>query len=221
MRSAILWGAVAIHTIIATGRHIPFEAFANVSRLDYDVQVFPAIGADGPVSPTTRQPGDRPGDDEDTVISRAINPLPASANDELWTKYARKGNSLTCAMCGTDLGAGYQQDDKRVPPSAASIWNGNIWDNPTWYWWDSQFEKRWCDMEGFWPMANTLKPMGMSTKSSTNGGDIHCFCVRHNNEAIRPDPELPFIPMPVSAQFYKAEEKFYQVTIAVPRTFPS
>ena len=70
-------------------------------------------------------------------------------------------------------------------------------------------------------MANTLKPMGMSTKSSTNGGDIHCFCVRHNNEAIRPDPELPFIPMPVSAQFYKAEEKFYQVTIAVPRTFPS
>jgi hypothetical protein len=47
-------------------------------------------------------------------------------DDDNWDKYVAKGNHLNCIMRASDAGAGFLIDDKRKPPSAASIWSGDL-----------------------------------------------------------------------------------------------
>lgn len=57
----------------------------------------------------------------------------AIASDEIWDKYQKKGNHYQCLFEANDEGAGYLIEDKRTPPSAQSVWKGDMigrWNSP-------------------------------------------------------------------------------------------
>jgi hypothetical protein len=48
------------------------------------------------------------------------------AEQATWDKYAARGGQLMCAMRKSDKYAGTVMEDTRVPPSAESIWTGDL-----------------------------------------------------------------------------------------------
>ena len=48
------------------------------------------------------------------------------ATDAVWKQYVAKGYHLECMMGATDAGAGFLIQDTRNPPSAASMWTGDL-----------------------------------------------------------------------------------------------
>jgi hypothetical protein len=48
------------------------------------------------------------------------------ADQATWDKYAAKGGQLMCAMRFSDMYAGTVMKDTRVPPSAESMWTGDM-----------------------------------------------------------------------------------------------
>lgn len=50
----------------------------------------------------------------------------AIADQATWDKYAARGGQLMCVMRRSDKYAGTVMEDSRVPPSAESIWTGDL-----------------------------------------------------------------------------------------------
>lgn len=51
------------------------------------------------------------------------------ASDGVWEKYRAKGDHYQCLFVADDEGAGQLVGDTRTPPSAQSIWKGNMYGN--------------------------------------------------------------------------------------------
>lgn len=49
------------------------------------------------------------------------------ASDGLWNKYQKKGDHYQCLFTADDEGAGRLVEDTRTPPSAQSIWKGDMY----------------------------------------------------------------------------------------------
>ena len=49
------------------------------------------------------------------------------ASDGVWKKYRAKGDHYQCLFVADDEGAGRLVEDTRTPPSAQSIWKGNMY----------------------------------------------------------------------------------------------
>jgi hypothetical protein len=48
------------------------------------------------------------------------------ASDEIWDRYQKKGAHYQCLFPATNEAAGRLVEDKRTPPSAQSVWAGNM-----------------------------------------------------------------------------------------------
>jgi hypothetical protein len=123
MKIAVPWILIASLAIPAIGRYLHPKPISNISRIKYEVKPLPGTGANTPSFPDSlpllTSQDDDDSDDSDDIL---LDP----ASDEVWTKHIRKGNSLLCGLCGTDLDAGYQMGDPRTPPSAASTWAADV-----------------------------------------------------------------------------------------------
>jgi hypothetical protein len=99
------------------------------------------------------------------------------ASDAKWAKYTFKGGALMCGLNGDDLTAGHQINDPRNPPSAASIWTGDLRQElRDWYWREMTPRSNGCNFDGFWKIGNTLRALGLSTQ---DGGVNACHKIVH------------------------------------------
>jgi hypothetical protein len=124
------------------------------------------------------------------------------ASPEDFEKYANKGGALLCAMLGTDRTAGRLLQDARDPPSAASIWRGNLVEElKTWFW--HHVPNKDC-MIG-WDLDHAFESLGLSSESTEYSGDNECIWVEHQ------EPGRGNVMM----QFYEVNGKQYRVSPAV------
>lgn len=216
MRSVSLGAIFASLILSVLGRYLPPEIFANISQLRRGANLslstgtailsppnVPALPGPAPIYPADGV-GEGGGDNDGAVTAQRPG---GSANDELWNKHIRKGNSLMCAMCGTDAGAGWQAGDTRTPPSAASIWV-NFNDMVDWYWWEAGHNPSICDMAMYWGMRTTFQGLKINPKSKKAGGNLQCFQIRHRNEKAKyPDGKCK----EALAQSYVVGGKMYHV----------
>lgn len=178
MRFPVLRFVIAALVAFAIGRHIPPVALANIPRAQHDL----ALTAQPPkaLHAVSHEAAKREVIDGDEDVEDGPAPLAASADDQLWDKHKSKGESLNCAMRGSDLGAGWQVFDTREPPSAQSRWTCSIRDMTEWNWQDwTEKDTQRCSMEGEWDMGPTLHAMGIGTKSVQEGGDLRYFSIAH------------------------------------------
>jgi hypothetical protein len=99
------------------------------------------------------------------------------ASDAKWAKYTFKGGALMCGLNGDDLTAGHQINDPRNPPSAASVWTGDLRQElRDWYWREMTPRSNGCNFDGFWKIGNTLRALGLSTQ---DGGVNACHKIVH------------------------------------------
>lgn len=209
MRFIPLTAVVASIVATAVSRHLPPEAIAQIARLQNSSGILPDTGADSPPLPgASTPPGSWPDSDEDTDDDSPYFPLNYPASDELWDKHVRKGSSLNCGMRGTDQGAGYQLEDTRNPPSAASRWVGGILETIDWYWWDAGSSTEICDMGGYWGLGSTFRILGISPRSAP-GGTLQCFQLKHSNEHAKYPDGSPKGPL---AQSYVVDGTLYHVS---------
>jgi len=191
------------------GRHLPPRAFTHNTHLQLPSKLLLDVRSDILSPPaTSTTPSTPPNDDDETNEADRDIGLALPASDELWYKHMRKGNSLDCGMRGTDIGAGYQLEDTRTPPSAASPWVGGLTQLVDWYWQESSFDSRICNMDVYWGMGTMFQALGISPRSTADGGDLQCFQLRHKDEHAKyPDGT----PRGALAQSYVMDGKMYHV----------
>lgn len=131
------------------------------------------------------------------------------ADDEDWAKYTSKGGALMCGLRGTDQTAGSLMNDRRNPPSAASIWNGDLRQElHTWYWRHIDPATYSCKINDHWNFASALKSLGLNGKPTAEGGDNTCFRVEHWD----PSKQENGHQVPAINQWYKVGDKEYRVS---------
>jgi hypothetical protein len=113
-----------------------------------------------------------------------------------------------CALVGSDQTAGRQIKDTRNPPSAASIWSGNLKQElHNWYWHEMSPSSKGCQLAG-WKFGAMLRVLGLSEKEKNKGGDNQCFRVEHW-DAGKEDDEGEQVP--AINQWYNVGETDYRV----------
>jgi len=111
------------------------------------------------------------------------------SSDADWAKYTSKGGTLMCGLEGTDLTAGHQLWDTRTPPSAASVWNGDLRQElREWYWHEMAPRSFGADFDGFWKFGATVRALGLSV-----GADNVCHKIVHYDPELR-DPQGAKVP---------------------------
>lgn len=104
------------------------------------------------------------------------------ASDVDWMKYSNKGGTLMCGLLGTDRTAGQLLGDMRNPPSAASVWQGDLKQElSAWYWRNVDPTTYSCKIDNHWNFPHTMQTMGLSGGSVSEGGDNMCYRVEHWN----------------------------------------
>lgn len=117
----------------------------------------------------------------------ATTPHPATAfwgddlaSDADWEKYTLKGGALMCGLAGTDRTAGRQIRDTRNPPSAASVWTGDLGQElDTWYWREMSPSSKGCQLQEYWEFRVMLAALGLNGRPRSEGGDNVCSRVEH------------------------------------------
>ncbi|KAL6703941.1 hypothetical protein ACN47E_008879 [Coniothyrium glycines] len=133
----------------------------------------------------------------------------ASAAD--WTTYTQKGGALMCALTSNDEAAGLLLHDKRTPPSAASIWRGDLrQEMQAWYWRDASPATFQCKLDEHWELGEAMKSLGMNGKPSSEGGDNVCYRVEHWDMHKQENGRQ----VPAINQWYSVAGKDYRATKA-------
>jgi hypothetical protein len=132
----------------------------------------------------------------------------ASAED--FKKATDKGGALTCAMAGTDRTAGLMLKDTRTPPSAASVWTGDLRQElSTWYWHSVDTSSKACQINEFWKLSYAMQVLGLDGKPTANGGDNECFRIEHwDPQKYENDKKVPAIN-----QWYIVGDRDYRVSL--------
>ncbi|KAH7071743.1 hypothetical protein FB567DRAFT_612413 [Paraphoma chrysanthemicola] len=132
-----------------------------------------------------------------------------TASDAEFEKFALKGGALMCALGGTDKTAGRLLRDTRDPPSAASIWTGNLRQElHEWYWRESNPRSYACQFNGHWQFADTLRALGLNSKSTVDGGDNACYKIEHWDSSKQENGKQ----VPVINQWYRADNTDFRAT---------
>ena len=145
----------------------------------------------------------------------ATTPHPATAfwdddtaSDADWEKYTLKGGALMCGLAGTDRTAGRQIRDARNPPSAASVWSGDLRQElDTWYWREMSPSSKGCQLQEYWEFPAMLAALGLNGRPKSGGGDNVCLRVEHWD----PNKEEGGKQVPAINQWYKVDGKDYHV----------
>ncbi|KAH6025740.1 hypothetical protein HBI83_061410 [Parastagonospora nodorum] len=148
----------------------------------------------------------------------ATTPLPVTAlwDDDLasdadWEKYTLKGGTLMCGLVGTDRTAGGQIRDTRNPPSAASVWTGDLRQElDTWYWREMSPSSKGCQLHAYWEFPAMLAALELNGQPKSDGGDNECSRVEHWDA----DKEEGGKQVPAVNQWYKVDGKDYHATKA-------
>lgn len=114
-------------------------------------------------------------------------------------------------MCGldeNDEAAGIQMGDERTPPSAASVWKGDLTQElQTWKWSIADPTTYSCKMNDHWKLPNTMKALGLDGRPQTDGGNNACYRVEHwNPKLVENGRRIPAIN-----QWYTVDGIEYQV----------
>ncbi|KAJ8107057.1 hypothetical protein OPT61_g9127 [Boeremia exigua] len=130
------------------------------------------------------------------------------ASDADWQKFTNKGGTLMCGLDGNDEEAGLLMDDKRVPPSAASLWTGDLRQElTTWGWTEIDSSGYACDLDEYWHMTSMMEALDLNAKPQSNGGDNVCYRVEHwNPKQVKDGQRVPAIN-----QWYNVDGTDYQV----------
>jgi hypothetical protein len=145
----------------------------------------------------------------------ATTPHPATAfwDDDLasdadWEKYTLKGGALMCGLVDTDRTAGRQIRDTRNPPSAASVWTGDLRQElDTWYWREMSPSSKGCQLQEYWEFPAMLAALGLNGQAKSGGGDNVCSRVEHWDA----DKEEGGKQVPAINQWYIVDGKDYRV----------
>ena len=131
------------------------------------------------------------------------------ASPEDFTQYANKGGALICGLTGTDKIAGTLMRDPRNPPSAASMWRGDLRQElQTWYWRNVNPATYSCKLDEHWQFPYAMRDLGLSGKPVDEGGDNACFRVEHWD----PNKEENGRQVPAINQWYTVGDKDYRVS---------
>jgi hypothetical protein len=132
----------------------------------------------------------------------------ASAED--FKKAADKGGALMCAMAGTDRIAGLMLKDMRTPPSAASVWTGDLRQElSTWYWHDMDTSSKACQINDFWKLSYAMQVLALDGTPKANGGDNECFRIEHWDPQKKDKGQM----VPAINQWYKVGDTDYRVSL--------
>ncbi|KAJ4369598.1 hypothetical protein N0V83_005360 [Neocucurbitaria cava] len=156
-----------------------------------------------------------------TLIAAIVSssPPPALAFDSSdladpqdWTRYTLKGGALLCALHATDQLAGRQLHDTRNPPSAASIWTGDLKQAlETWYWHDvPPTEPSICDIAGYWKIPFAVRSLGLDSRLKVEGGDNACYRVEHWDPGMKDGENGRQVP--AINQWYNVDGREYRST---------
>jgi hypothetical protein len=81
-----------------------------------------------PFNASTGGVGDYKPSIEDYIIQTAGYYQPNNiASDAIWDKYQKKGDHYQCLFPASNEAAGRLVEDKRTPPSAQSVWSGDMY----------------------------------------------------------------------------------------------
>jgi hypothetical protein len=131
------------------------------------------------------------------------------ATDADWDKYIHKGGALMCALVGSDQTAGRQIKDTRNPPSAASIWSGDLKQElRNWYWREMTPSSKGCQLAG-WEFGAMLRSLGLSEEEKSDDGDNQCFRIEHWDVGKEDDKGKQ---VPAINQWYKVGGTDYRVS---------
>ncbi|KAJ4372914.1 hypothetical protein N0V83_003205 [Neocucurbitaria cava] len=98
----------------------------------------------------------------------------ASAID--WATYTNKGGAFMCGLLATDQSAGQLLRDARTPPSAASLWRGDLKQElSTWYWHVNGRPTYNCKLDDYWYIASVATEAYYEFGINTKGGAIFNF----------------------------------------------
>lgn len=153
--------------------------------------------------------------DNTPTISSASRPHIAVFDDDTasaadFDRFALKGGALMCALEGTDQTAGRQLQDTRNPPSAASLWVGDLrQDLHEWYWRERSPGSYSCQFNGHWQFGDTLRSLGLDGRSTLEGGDNACYRIEHWD----PDKQENGQRVPVINQWYRAQNADFRVRL--------
>ncbi|KAL1654514.1 hypothetical protein SLS61_002702 [Didymella pomorum] len=136
-------------------------------------------------------------------------------------KYRAKGDHYQCLFVADDEGAGQLVGDTRTPPSAQSIWKGNMYaERELWNWHQNYFDKDDCDIQ-YLHLVDAFKVIGLSTECEEEGGHNNDWSLGHYDE-FRVDPDsghyggiLPIIKQAyqVGATTYKSTGGYYKFIV--------
>lgn len=131
----------------------------------------------------------------------------ASAID--WATYTNKGGALTCGLLATDQSAGQLLRDARTPPSAASLWCGDLKQElSTWYWHVNGRPNYSCKLDDYWYIASAVRSLGLDGQPVEEGGDNACYRIEHWDQ----NREEGGMQAPAINQWYSVDGKEYRVS---------
>ncbi|CAO2649457.1 Nn.00g068420.m01.CDS01 [Neocucurbitaria sp. VM-36] len=134
------------------------------------------------------------------------------ADQETWEYFVLKGGALMCAMRNSDKFAGEWLNDARTPPSAASVWQGDLKQELTqWGWNDLLPLDSLCSYgnDGYWELEEAFKNLGLNPHDVSKGGHNECYRIEHWNPNLR-DANNRLVP--AEKQEYRIGERRYRAT---------
>ncbi|KAJ4342391.1 hypothetical protein N0V87_001009 [Didymella glomerata] len=135
------------------------------------------------------------------------------ASDGLWDKHQKKGDHYQCLFAADDEAAGRLVEDTRTPPSAQSVWKGNMYaEREIWNWHQNYFDEDNCNAEDL-HLKDAFEAIGLSTECLEEDGHNQGWSLGHYDE-FREDPDAgPYGGMlDIIKQTYQVGPKTYKST---------
>ncbi|KAJ4361646.1 hypothetical protein N0V95_001723 [Ascochyta clinopodiicola] len=157
---------------------------------------------------------------EQSLVQTANIDFNDIASDEAWNKYKAKGLYYGCLLDMSNENAGKAMNDLRTPPSAESVWQGDLRnDIPKWGWQEADYMSDVnCDFRdepttGSNRIGTALSALGLNPLPATAGGDNECYSIEHFDEALLEDED----DVPIDEQYYTVNGLDYPCTGAYYR----
>ncbi|KZM22752.1 hypothetical protein ST47_g6100 [Ascochyta rabiei] len=143
------------------------------------------------------------------------------ASDEAWNKYKAKGLYYGCLLDMSNESAGKAMKDLRIPPSAESVWQGDLRNEiHKWGWHKAYYMPEVnCDFRddptmGTNRIGTALSALGLSPLPASAGGDNECYSIEHFDETLMEDEDDE---IPIDEQYYNINGLDYPCTGAYYR----
>src|SRR5690242_17744057 len=113
-----------------------------------------------------------------------------------------------CGLHGNDEMAGELMGDMRTPPSAASLWAGDLKEElARWKWSEVDPSTYSCKMDDHWKIPVAMRALRLSGRPQSEDGDNVCHRVEHwDPKAMKDGQRIPAIN-----QWYRVDGTEYQV----------